>query len=157
MRNALETCLPGVLLSSGFGPWLKEEREKRGWSQDQLGLRADLTKATVSRFETGVRDPQRESVEVLARALAHDDATESEIETLTADALLAAGFVPPGGMPELTRQIDEETLFEYLDGYNGTDPRVRALKSVAESIDEALRYGKLVTPETPEDELSGQE
>jgi transcriptional regulator with XRE-family HTH domain len=128
MRNALEACLPGVLLSSGFGPWLKEERTKRGWSQDQLGLRADLTKATISRFETGLRDPQRESVKRIGAALAPDGASEEEVERIVADGLLAAGFLPsPGGLPEIER-IPDETILAQIEAYEGENETLRGFK-----------------------------
>lgn len=67
-----------------FGPWLKAEREKRGWSQDQLADCVGMTKATISRFETGQRKPLRDRVERIASSL------EADVN----GALIAAGFVP---------------------------------------------------------------
>jgi transcriptional regulator with XRE-family HTH domain len=155
-----ETMLPVVreiLMSDGFGPWLRDARKRRGWTLERLAEAAETTHASISRLESNRANASRKMVEALAGALAPDDATDGEIEALTANALLAAGFVPPGGMPEVEREIDADTIFEYLEGYDGPDQRLIAAKGVARQIDEILKSGKIVTTETPENELSGQE
>ena len=53
----------------GFGRAVREARERRGWSQEELGFEADLDRTYVSGIERGVRNPTLKIVLVLARAL----------------------------------------------------------------------------------------
>lgn len=135
MRNILETCPPGVLLSSGFGAWLKEEREKRGWTQQIIADRAEVTKTTIWRFETDARDPARETAERIGRALATDDSTDDNVRMLVDRALFAAGFVPSG---QVVRSFDpEDPMLEVLDAADGLSLDFK--KSMAESARAAGR------------------
>jgi transcriptional regulator with XRE-family HTH domain len=129
MRNALETCPPGVLLSSGFGEWLKVARERRGLSQQLLGDYAGLARMSVWRFENGDRTPSRKYIEALARALAPDGASEEEIERIVADGLLAAGFLPSPGasLPEIER-LPDETILAQIESYDGENETLRGFK-----------------------------
>lgn len=44
-------------------------RKAKGWSQQDLGVRAGLHGITVSEIERGVTDPKLSSLEAIARAL----------------------------------------------------------------------------------------
>ncbi|UJA21490.1 helix-turn-helix transcriptional regulator [Thermoleophilia bacterium SCSIO 60948] len=52
-----------------FGHNVRRERERRGWSQEELGHRADLHPTNVSGVEAGRRQPRFDTVLRLARAL----------------------------------------------------------------------------------------
>lgn len=55
--------------SSALAPTLRELRERRGFTQAELGARADMAAASVSHFETGQRVPSLDSLVKLADAL----------------------------------------------------------------------------------------
>ena len=48
---------------------LRDEREKRGWSQSELSFRCGIPQTLISHFESGYRTPTRDQLAVLARAL----------------------------------------------------------------------------------------
>lgn len=53
-----------------FGRRLKEQREARGWTQEQLSQRSKVPAGMVSHFETGVRGtPSADNLVKLANAL----------------------------------------------------------------------------------------
>lgn len=56
-----------VLVS--FATNLRRRRKELGLSQEQLGARADIQMADISRYETGSRDPRVSTVARLAEAL----------------------------------------------------------------------------------------
>lgn len=43
---------------AGYGPRIRELREKRGWSQQELARRSGLTQAGISLYETQGREPE---------------------------------------------------------------------------------------------------
>ena len=81
---------------SKFGAWLREARTSRGLTMDDVGDRADCTQSAVSNLERGVRNPSRDMVVRLARALSNDDMSEASIVRLVNQGLVAAGFQPMG-------------------------------------------------------------
>ena len=52
-----------------FGRKLREVREMRGMSQDDLAYEAGLHRTAISLIERGNRSPRLETIEALARAL----------------------------------------------------------------------------------------
>jgi transcriptional regulator with XRE-family HTH domain len=52
-----------------FGHRLRELREARGWSQQDLAIKAGITQSGISYLEIGKKDPGWETVQALARAL----------------------------------------------------------------------------------------
>lgn len=48
---------------------LKQQRERVGWSQEQLGLEADIHRTYISDLERGARNPTIQIVERLAKVL----------------------------------------------------------------------------------------
>jgi transcriptional regulator with XRE-family HTH domain len=56
-----------VLVS--FAENLRRRRKELGLSQEQLGARADIQMADISRYESGVRDPRVTTIARLAQAL----------------------------------------------------------------------------------------
>ena len=56
-----------VLVS--FATNLRQRRKELGLSQEQLGARADIQMADISRYESGSRDPRITTIARLARAL----------------------------------------------------------------------------------------
>lgn len=56
-----------VLVS--FADNLRRRRKELGLSQEQLGARADIQMADISRYESGSRDPRVTTIARLAQAL----------------------------------------------------------------------------------------
>ncbi|NQY98773.1 MAG: helix-turn-helix transcriptional regulator [Henriciella sp.] len=52
-----------------FGQNLREARQSRGWSQEELGFHAGLHRTYISQVERGVINPSIVVVDQLARAL----------------------------------------------------------------------------------------
>jgi transcriptional regulator with XRE-family HTH domain len=67
-----------------FGTWLREARDRRGWTLEVLAKSANTSHPTISRLEHGRANPSRKMVLRLAEALGVDPA----------DGLSAAGFLP---------------------------------------------------------------
>jgi transcriptional regulator with XRE-family HTH domain len=51
-----------------FRDRLRARREQRGWTQEELALRTDLSQMYLSQLETGVRTPSFATMAALARA-----------------------------------------------------------------------------------------
>jgi transcriptional regulator with XRE-family HTH domain len=58
-----------VCSEKGFGEWLREARQARGWSIARLARECDLSRETVSRIEQEAQAPHVSSAVVLAHAL----------------------------------------------------------------------------------------
>jgi transcriptional regulator with XRE-family HTH domain len=59
-----------VSFGARFGNLIREKRGVEGWSQDDLALKSDLTKARISDLETGkVANPQARTIDALCVAL----------------------------------------------------------------------------------------
>jgi transcriptional regulator with XRE-family HTH domain len=56
-------------LKARFGELLRELREKRGLTQDELGTDANLDRTYISLLERGLRQPTLEVIFALAKAL----------------------------------------------------------------------------------------
>jgi transcriptional regulator with XRE-family HTH domain len=56
-------------LKARFGELLRELREKRGLTQDELGTDANLDRTYISLLERGLRQPTLEVIFTLAKAL----------------------------------------------------------------------------------------
>lgn len=52
-----------------FGDRLRAAREKRGWTQRGLGIEADMDATSLSKFESGERQPSARSIVRLAKAM----------------------------------------------------------------------------------------
>lgn len=52
-----------------FGRRLREAREEKGWTQEELADRADLTSVQISRVERGVREVRLTTLLKLVAAL----------------------------------------------------------------------------------------
>lgn len=52
-----------------FGQILRQARRKRGMSQRELGMVANISSAAINRYERGDRSPTRENIERLGDAL----------------------------------------------------------------------------------------
>jgi transcriptional regulator with XRE-family HTH domain len=66
---------------TGFGPRLRELREKAGMTQEQLGELANCAKNTVARLERGEQEPAWPLVLAFAKALGVDCTTFTEPAT----------------------------------------------------------------------------
>jgi len=77
---------PGVEgAETGFGALIRGHRRARGWSQEELALRAEVSTRHMSCLETGRSLPSREMVLLLARTLGIDLGARNEL-------LFRAGF-----------------------------------------------------------------
>lgn len=62
-------------MSSTFGTRLKEFRDARGWSQERVGFELEVSKATVSKWETGRAEPSLTNLAKIRRLYAPDGLT----------------------------------------------------------------------------------
>lgn len=112
-------------MSSHFGEWLKHERKKRDLSQAKFGELVDLSKAQVSRLETGNQQTSlptatRIAVSVGADAKEAIDALRRDASPLVADKpteqVIVAGItyrvMNPHGEP-VEHLVSEEDI-DYL-------------------------------------------
>jgi transcriptional regulator with XRE-family HTH domain len=101
--NAVTFSTPptiNLMGATNFGEWLKKERLAKNLSGRDLAVIADTTHASVSRFETGDRNPSRRMAAQLAEALGADP--REALEALMADT---PGLAPA---PELEPQNELE-------------------------------------------------
>lgn len=68
-----------------FARLLEGLREERGWTKADLAKRSGFDPSSITRFEQGVRDPERETVLTLAEAMALPLADRDQL-------LAAAGY-----------------------------------------------------------------
>lgn len=62
---------------------IRSAREKRGWTQEQLAVHADVSRSTVQNLENGRRQPHRASLRRIADALGVDVADLSSAQPMT--------------------------------------------------------------------------
>lgn len=62
-------------MDSTFGTRLKEFRDARGWSQERVGFELEVSKATVSKWETDRAQPRLEHLVKIRRLFAPDGLT----------------------------------------------------------------------------------
>lgn len=62
-------------MSSTFGTRLKEFRDARGWSQERVGFELEVSKATISKWETGRAEPSLSNLVKIRRLYAPDGLT----------------------------------------------------------------------------------
>lgn len=62
-------------MENTFGTRLKEFRDARGWSQERVGFELEVSKATVSKWETGRAEPRLEHLARIRRLFAPDGLT----------------------------------------------------------------------------------
>ena len=88
-------------MSSTFGTRLKEFRDARGWSQERVGFELEVSKATVSKWETGRAEPSLANLAKIRRLYAPDGLT---LDYLVDDTLAAAK-----SKAEMRRYVSEGT------------------------------------------------
>jgi transcriptional regulator with XRE-family HTH domain len=95
---------PEWVMSDTFADWLARAKERRGVSGNQLAKMAGVSQSTVSKLETGARDPSREMAIALADGLAIDGESAEDAEARRNSSLLAAGYAPDySPTPEMER------------------------------------------------------
>lgn len=60
---------------SNFGARLKRFRDARGWSQERVGFELEVTKATISKWETGRAEPGLSNLAKIRRLYSPDGLT----------------------------------------------------------------------------------
>ncbi|MEV6078016.1 helix-turn-helix transcriptional regulator [Streptomyces sp. NPDC052069] len=93
-RKALD---PETSPMQAFGQCLRQARDERGWTQDELGVRMGITGSHVSAVETGRRPPTNRFARSADSALRTGDKFERQTRALKNTALLE-------GFPEYVRQ-----------------------------------------------------
>ncbi|MFD9423265.1 MULTISPECIES: helix-turn-helix transcriptional regulator [unclassified Streptomyces] len=93
-RKALD---PEASPMQAFGQCLRQARDERGWTQDELGVRMGITGSHVSAVETGRRPPTNRFARSADSALRTGDKFERQTRALKNTALLE-------GFPEYVRQ-----------------------------------------------------
>lgn len=63
-----------------FAENLREIRERRGFSQNELAEMTDLTQGAISKFESGRTNPNTRTIKIIANALnvTYDELTEEK-------------------------------------------------------------------------------
>lgn len=107
-----------------FGEKLKEARNNKGMTQEQLASQLGIAKSTLAGYEKGNREPDVFKIKKLIEILdvdadylldikksppISDEMSEEETAIQLYKALIASGFIKEG--EELTKQ-----QFEFLDG-----------------------------------------
>lgn len=75
-----------------FGQWLRSHRQSRGLTMESLADASNITQAMVSNLERGTRNPSRETINSLSRALSPQGADERTAQSMLNAGLRAAGF-----------------------------------------------------------------
>lgn len=124
------------LASIGFGPLLRAERERAGYSQSALAEAAGTDHSMVSRLESGERMPGRGTALALAGALGLDPVARDRL-------LLSAGFAPidPVGvvLAELPEVAELVTILRDPDTNPANRLSLRAVVRHAVSTYQAIR------------------
>jgi transcriptional regulator with XRE-family HTH domain len=131
-----------------FGAWLRARRDERDLTGEALAalIGGGFTQGRISSYETGVKNPERETVRLIAEALAQGQ-TRVTAEDLERDGLIAAGFAPEGMMlPEIERIPDEDELERRLAAYDGPNPGLRAAQGALAGFLHAVRTSEPVPP-----------
>ncbi|WP_326676677.1 helix-turn-helix domain-containing protein [Streptomyces sp. NBC_01237] len=92
-----KTLDPETSPMQAFGQCLRQARDERGWTQDELGVRMGITGSHVSAVETGRRPPTNRFARSADSALRTGDKFERQTRALKNTALLE-------GFPEYVRQ-----------------------------------------------------
>jgi transcriptional regulator with XRE-family HTH domain len=135
------------IVESQFAEWLKQAREASGLSGNMLADRSGVDQSTVSKLESGVRNPSPEMIDSLAAALAGEGAEEADVLRLSRAGRRAAFLPDDDNDPDLPD--DEMALLERYRGMtpNGKTRYVKMADLIEDPID-------VVGGERPE-EVSG--
>lgn len=90
---------------SSFGERLKRVREAKGWSQERVGFELEVTKATVSKWETGRAEPSLDNLAKIHRLFHGAGGT---LDHLVADQARIADEQAVYPLPRLRAESDEE-------------------------------------------------
>lgn len=112
---------------TGFGDRLRKYREARGWSQERVGFELEVTKATVSKWETGRAEPSLDNLVKIRRLYAPYGAT---LDQLIDDGFAVAeplwvGEASAAPSPRVARSSEEMALLMRFRGLAA--PRQRGL------------------------------
>ncbi len=109
-----------------FGELLRKARLSSGLSQAALASRATISTSLVALMELGKREPKRDKVLAIAKALNLGSAEKAQL-------LLSAGHAP--GAPECAGGAIPETALQQVINELLNDPRLSAKqKLIAESL-----------------------
>lgn len=87
-------------MGNSFGARLKAFRDARGWSQERVGFELEVSKATVSKWETGRSEPNLANLVKIRRLYAPDG--------LTLDYLIDGTVVASKPHGRVRRYVGEE-------------------------------------------------
>ena len=137
-----------TIASNDFGVWLRQARKARGWTMETLAVSADITQPYVSGLERGIRQPSRDMVERLARALSPKEVDDQRERMLLNAGLKAAGFAP------VSDDRDDHEVIDYLRGKPEQlqDKAMKILKAAFDeddAEDDAGNIGKRSESDTP--------
>lgn len=66
---------------------IRSAREKRGWTQEQLAVHADVSRSTIQNLENGRRQPHRASLRRIADTLGLDVAALNPAQPMTLEEI----------------------------------------------------------------------
>lgn len=99
------TSMPDQSRARAFGEFIREGRERRNWSQEDLEVESGVSRATLSRWERALTDkPDADHVRAVCAALGIDPRRAAVLlGYLTAEEVDAPA-------PQLPREIEEVLL-----------------------------------------------
>ena len=117
-----------------FGEWLARAIERRGLDQYDLAARSGKSQPSISMYLSGARNPKRETVIAIGRALCDADAPEDTVERVVNEALAAGGFLPAHSSSSPVERLRDDQREVMLHRYDGLPPA--AQKVVRELLDQ---------------------
>ena len=102
-------------MATSIGERIRQLREARGWTQDELAEAAEMNRVTVAKYERGIIEPRTKSLAKLAQAF-----------EISADALISGEQASPAE--------DERDLWELRESVR-RDPERKILFDLARHAD----------------------
>jgi transcriptional regulator with XRE-family HTH domain len=125
------------------GDRIREEREFRGWTQQELADKTGFSKSSIANWETGRRSPQQKFIEKIAKAMnispkdLTDEDFEREIKAPTLYELMADGILQPVKDQHrlafdefLKTNPDIELWFRQIQKEKATEEELERLKTI---------------------------
>src|SRR5438067_11118425 len=118
---------------------LKDLREAKGWSQEQLAKRAGLSQAQIAKTESGTSSPRSEALDKLAEALdCSIDYLHGRGRTYESPALAAAQMAFEAFIAKQTLNDDQRERCRRVLRHPNAPKTMQAWTSFAEQVELAL-------------------
>jgi transcriptional regulator with XRE-family HTH domain len=128
-----------------FGQWISQRREdKFGWTQAELGSRADMATASLSHMENGLRRPMGKSLRQLAPALRLSyDTLRSVLDGKKLDPMMDDPTFQPSSSPHSRPSLAiPDDIRPALDAY-AADNGLSVSDAMLDLVSQALELQRL--------------